>query len=249
MNFIKIIIVSFTALFLFVSCEKEHLCDCFKSTGKNDKIKKNLSEFNEIEVNDMFNVYITQDTTNTIIIEGGKNLIPYIDTEISNNRLVIQNKNKCNWVRSYKKELNIYIHAKTPDFIYLKGESNIYSTNTINADSINIDVRAGASKVDLDINSRASSIVVHAGTGDFTLRGNTKNNFIYSNGNSYIFTDNLECNYSFLSNTSTGDCYVNVSGELYVGKISHGNVYYKGNPSKVTVKEYLSTGKVINLEE
>src|SRR6185436_10689371 len=124
-------------LFMFSSCKKENMCDCFKSTGSTFTEKRVLGDFDQLEVNDNIDVVLVEDTLNYAEVEAGKNLIDLIDTKIDNNQLNIANRNTCNWVRSYKKEITVTVHFKQLKQIVHYGSKEIVSSNIIHADVLN----------------------------------------------------------------------------------------------------------------
>ena len=69
------------------------------STGKTITEVRQPGNFNEIELDNNINLYITQGNYNQITIEAGENLMKRITTNVSNNCLYIKNQNTCNWVR------------------------------------------------------------------------------------------------------------------------------------------------------
>jgi len=239
------VFIFYCSVFLiFISCTKENKCHCIKTTGKIIKKEILLSDFNEIQINNIFDVYITNDTVNKIVIEGGKNIVPFITSEVNNQSLKISNKNKCNWLRSYKKELNLYISAKSLNSIIINGESNIYSTNTIICHELNVVVNSGIAKADLTINSDIAHLTVHAATGDYTLRGKTGTGYLYSFGTCYIMATDLECDFMYITNKSTGNDFISVKKEIGAEINGSGNIYYNGNPATIKIKE-TSSGRLI----
>ena len=157
---------------LNISCSKDRLCNCFYKSGKTERKEIVLEEFNEIHINNIFNVYISQDTTNKIIIEGGKNLISNIKANVDNKILEISDKNKCNFLRNYETR-NLYISVKPYNLkrIAIYGEVNLYSTDTINSDEIEIVVFSGIAQTDLILHNKVTRLTIHAATGSYTIRG------------------------------------------------------------------------------
>ena len=178
------------------ACNKENQFDCFKSTGKIINSERQLNDFKELEIDDVFNVFIAKDTINKIIIEGGKNLLPLIITEVKDGKLYIKNNNKCNWVRSYKKELNIFLYTQSLEHIFLYGESKIMSYDTLDIEVFTIDNWSRASKIELTINCSSSHLNIHGGTGSYTLKGISGVSYIYSHGTGHVFADNLKTGYT-----------------------------------------------------
>jgi hypothetical protein len=238
--------IFFIMFFFLFSCIKENKCICFKTTGKNIKKEILLSDFYEIQINNIFNVFITEDTINKIVIEGGKNLVPFIKVDNQSHSLSISDKNKCNWLRSYKRNLNLFISVKPSKLnsIIINGECNIFSTNTINGNELNIIVYSGIAKMDLSVDNQVTRLTVHAATGDYILKGNTTFAYIYSFGTCYIFANKLISDIVYITNKSSGNDYVYANNEIE-GEIAYiGNIYYSGDPDKIIIKQS-SSGRLI----
>src|SRR5690242_20273176 len=99
MKTIKYISLCFVLCLLLFSCKKESLFDCFKSTGDIVTERRNIGTFTETIIYNNVNVIIVQDSLTYLEINAGENLLPLITTEIRNGKLIIENNNKCNWVR------------------------------------------------------------------------------------------------------------------------------------------------------
>ena len=243
MKVVKFLFLSLVCLNL--SCSKDRLCNCFYKSGKTERKEIILDEFNEIHINNIFNVYLTQDTINKITIEGGKNLIPNIKATVDNKVLEISDKNKCNFLRNYETR-NLYISVK-PNIlrrIAIYGEINLYSTDTINSDELEIVVFSGIAQTDLILHNNVTRLTIHAATGSYTLRGISPTVYYYSFGTGWIFADKLKSDYISVSNKSTGDAYIYASKEIS-GNIDYiGNVYYSGNPAVINVIQ-TSKGRLI----
>ncbi len=237
-----------TILIFASSCKKEHMCDCFIRTGDITTQSRDLADFETIVAKDIFNVYISDDTTNSITIEGGENLIKNIFTEIENETLLIENQNTCNWTRSYKKDLYIYISATNLKNISIEGPINLYSTNTLKFDTLRIDINTGISSLDIDVDNSHTSLRIHSGTGDYKLSGKTNYSYLYSCGNSYINAQNLITNFTHIVHRSTGSSNVNVKEKFLIENIEHGTVYYTGNPDEKTIQNISKNGSLIKLD-
>lgn len=244
-QFFKNIILLLFIMSIF-SCKKENLCDCVKSTGK-ETTEERIPEaaFNEIELFDKINLFIQQDTVQKIKVEAGEHLLPLIETSIKDNKLTIKNNNKCNWVRSYKKEINVYLSVKNLNQLTYRGVGNISSLNTIVTDSIKIESWNGSGSINLTLNTKSSIAAIHTGSVDITLKGYSGVSCVYSIGNGFIYAEELETGYTFLNNSGTGNCSVWVTKELGVEMHSTGDVYYKGNPYSILYSDITGEGKLI----
>ena len=234
------------ALLVIISCKKENKSDCLKSTGNIIKEERVAGDIKAIELYDQINLIITQDTVNKITVEGGEHLLPLIITEMNNDTLVIKNNNKCNWVRSFKKEINVHLSVKDLAQIVSYGSGDITSTNTLTNDLFILEMWTGGGSADLSINAIYSYFKIHTGSSDITVKGYATSNFIYIRGNGWMWLDDLITNYTSVTSLGTGDCYVNADQTLNISIYYLGNVYYSGNPNlSIIYTDTSGTGKLI----
>lgn len=242
----KIILFVFNAvLIIAASCNKENRCDCFKNSGSITTESRIIPDFNKIYLEDNINLFITQDTICSLTVEAGKHLLKSIKTEVTDNCLYLKNENKCNWVRSFKNKINVYLkYREIKNIIYYEGSGNIKTTDTLHADYFQLDDWNGSGTIDLTINTKTSWFNLHTGPADLIVKGISGVNYLYSVANGPADLRYLKTGYTFMTNNSTNNCYVNVAKEFEV-KIGYvGDVYYTGNPYKIT-SEISGSGKLI----
>jgi hypothetical protein len=219
------------------------MCDCLKGTGDIVKEKRSVPDFSSIEVNDNIYVTLTQDTINTVEVEAGKNLLPLIKTEMRGSQLVITNDNTCNWVRSYKKDIHVYLHVKNLEYIWSYSNKDINSTNTLTTPIINIfNFLNGDIKV--DIASQESYTKQMGAGGDMTVTGTTDYSFIFDQGYGFVHLENLQTRRTVIGQHGTGDVHLNTSDSLDVEILSSGSVYYSGNPL-IVQRPSIGSGRLI----
>jgi hypothetical protein len=215
----------------FCSCKKENMCDCIKRTGSIVNVSREITGFDKIVVEDNVNVFITQDSTYAVEVEAGKNIEPLIKAEVTGGTLTIQNKNRCNWTRSYDKPLNVYVKMPVIKYITSNGTGNIKSLNTIT--SISFDVRTeNSGNIELTVNN--SKVISHMfGYGDITLHGTTSEHDCSIGGNGFLYCSDLHTGYTWVQSFTTGLCYVNASNLLICQIEQIGDVYCYGHPTMV----------------
>ncbi|MFA6923007.1 MAG: head GIN domain-containing protein [Bacteroidales bacterium] len=234
-------------LTLFLSCKKENRCDCFTGTGSIVKESREINNFYFVKVYDNINLILTQDTVNKIEVEAGKNLLPNIKTEINNNTLSISNNNKCNWVRSFKKQINVYLSVKNLYYLGCRTSGNIISTNTIiTPDTFSIEGRNSSCSIKLTINTKKSFIRMHTGAQDVTINGIVDKNYMYAAGNAFIDCRNLIANNTEINHRCSGDFFAYGKNSLGGDFTGNGNLYYYGNPFLINIKHPNGKGKLIN---
>jgi hypothetical protein len=150
----------FVAL-LVSSCQKANRLDCIKRTGSITTENRVLGSFSIIEVYDNVQVFLIQDTSNFVLIKAGENLLSNITTNIEGQTLVIKNKNKCNFTRSYKYQIEIYIHFKKLDELIYRGTGPITSLNTLVNDTFTFNSWDGTDSVKLNIRSYLWSMPIY----------------------------------------------------------------------------------------
>ncbi len=231
-------------LFLFTSCKKENMCDCLKSTGKEVKETRQTDVFEEISLEDNINLFITQDTFNRIIVEAGEHLQKLIKTEVRENCLYITNDNTCNWVRSYDKQINVYLSMKNLRRLISKGSGDIISTDTIRANILDVNNDGGTGVIDMLVDANESYFRELIGPADFKIKGKSNYNYIWTAGYGKMDCRDLISYDALIVNNGTNDCYVNVSNNLKAVIFNTGNIYYSGNPKNIN-KTVEGSGKVL----
>ncbi len=219
-------------ILFFSSCKKEHMLDMFKSTGKIVTETRDLAPFNDIEIgNNKINVIITQSTIYQVKVEAGEHLIKSVTTEVRDGKLYIENENKCNFMRSYKKEINVYIQVPNLINIYHDGTGKVTATSTLISDTLDI-VTKSAGDVALDVNAYLLRTHLHS-CADVTVTGNCHDHLCYATGNGFCNAGSLATSYTWIFAKTTGDIHVQVGSLFIVDIESIGDVYYSGNPPTV----------------
>jgi hypothetical protein len=214
------------------SCKKSGT-DCFISTGKIIKQERIVTDFDTIIARENVDIILTQDTVNSVVVEAGEKIIGGIKTVIDNRQLLINNNNTCNWIRSYDKPLNVYVHVKNLRKIYYLSAGNIITTNVLTPESFMLDVWGGCGSIDLSLNVIQGFIYEHMGTADITVRGRAIYNSVVSGDFGLLQLKDLSTDFTYVSSSGTNDCYVNVVRYLEATIRSIGNIYYTGKPDTV----------------
>jgi len=243
----KNIIKSLTLLIVFapfiISCKKENMGDCFKSTGDISVQYRTLATFDTIEVWDNISVFLTADTFFEVKVEAGEHLLPMIKTEVSNNRLIIKNNNKCNWVRSFKVPINVYVTMPSPGGIINEGNYTFKSMNTLSGRTLMIKM-SGSGDVDLKLDIPQLLVNISASDGDLLLDGKAIESYIFCIGSTIVKASSFETEKTYITHHGTGHMYVNASTEIGANIDWIGNVYYSGT-ANVAYANYTSSGRLI----
>jgi hypothetical protein len=230
-------------VFILQGCDKENRWDFFKRTGEMVLVEREVLPFTDIVVgNNKVNIYITQDSNFSVKVQAGKNLVDLVTTEVREGRLYVEDNNKCNFMRSYKYPINVFIHMPRVLHIFHAGAGLIQSTNVLTGDTIDV-ITKSSGDVDLTVNCYRVSTHLHS-VGDVYLSGTCSDNICFATGNAFLYSQNLVSGYGWVFSNTSGQIYVNITGWFIVTIKSLGDVYCRGNPP-IVEETYLGSGKLI----
>jgi hypothetical protein len=221
-------------LFFVAACTKENALDCFKSNGKEITETRYLDGFNKIQAYDKIEYTIVQGNEFKAEITAGSNIMSSIKTTVKDSVLAIHNKNKCNFVRGYKKQIKVKITLPRLQKIENLGVGNIHFDPNFKQDSIFV---RSENTGDTYINGNYYLITTSSyGHGNIIVEGNCNTLYVYINGTNFFKGENLNvANYAFIESFSIANAYIKSpnNGVFECNIHSDGNIYYSGNPSLI----------------
>ena len=205
-----------------------------------DIITKNIeiSNFDQMYVNDIFDINLIQDSVCKIEIIAESNLIPKLNFTIDENKILhISNDNTANWIDNYNKPI-LNISVDTLWFITVNSPSKIISQNTLLTPELKIISSAEYSDISLNINCENFYFACSETSGGKMYVEGKTNSFTANQRGSYeINSENFISNYVYITQESIANCYIHVLKELSIEIFRSGYIYYKGDPNKI---EYLN---------
>lgn len=236
-------------LILLVSCEKGTINNCFNTTGNIIEQERLVKDFNNILLKDNVSLILRKSETNGIIVEAGSNIVDGVITAVDEyGVLEIRNENNCNWIRSFDSPINVYLNYIDIDTIEYRSIGNISTVNTMFTDTLWLRVHEGAGTIEMDINVAGLYCSLHYGTADIVLSGKCGLSYVYSASFGLIDLVKLETGIVYINNRSSNDVYLNVTAELGATIENIGNIYYRGNPSTISIDK-IGTGELIKLPD
>jgi len=227
----KIIVSTLLSLSLF-SCHFD-----FGETGNGNVTieDRNVTEsFTSIKATEGLNVYLTQSDTESITVEADENLQELIITEVENGVLKIHTKKNIGRSKSKK----VMVSFKTISGITSTSGSNVYSTNTIKVDDLELKSTSG-SNMTLEINTTALNSKSTSGS-NLRLSGSTSQIIAEATSGSNIKAGDLNSESSEVKATSGANITVNTSKKLVAKASSGGHVKYYGDPETVDKSDDVS---------
>src|SRR5262249_41007713 len=133
-----------------------------RGSGKVVSEPRNVSGFREVVLKGSGNLSIEVSGTESLTIEADDNLLPYLTSDVSGNRLTLGTKDNTNIAPS--KEITYKLTVKDLDNIELAGSGNINGKN-LKSDHLKATI-AGSGNITLDGTADESDITV-AGSGNY----------------------------------------------------------------------------------
>lgn len=181
-----------------------------KGSGNIQTEKREVSEFNAVEVGGNFVVEITSQKDFSLEVETDENLLPLIKTEFDGETLRIETERSI----SSSNPLKIRISAPDIENLNISGASKVSIVNLDN-DSLNID-SSGASKINCE--------------------GRTKNLTVDMSGASNFDGENLKAEKVSVDSSGASKATVSVENYLKADLSGASKVVYYGNPANIEKK-------------
>lgn len=196
------------------------------------KETRNVGDFDEIIMRVSGKVLITQGNKNEVILEGDKDLLEEIETEVRGGRLNIKNERERWWSSSRRRErLTVYITVKKLRGAYISGSGDIVSQNTLKTDDFTASI-AGSGDIEIALEADYIEAKI-SGSGNIELSGTSDRARLSISGSGKYVADKLEVGDYRVSMSGSGRGSINLNGDLDVRISGSGKIYYMGSPTSV----------------
>jgi hypothetical protein len=231
---------------LLVTCKKENLCDCFKGTGKQTSEERSLAAFNQVYVQDEIDVHLTEGSEYKIKVEAGKQVIKLVKTIVKDGVLTISDDNKCDFTRSYKRKVIVYLTLPKLRKIENNGLGDVYMDSQFTCDTLNY-YMSNSGNLHLNLNADIVYGGMH-GNGDVYMKGLVNESSVFAGGQGYFYGFDAVAQKMILTLNTSGRMEVNVNSFMKIDMFerSTGDIYYKGYPSSIWKATFAGKGKLID---
>lgn len=234
-------------VFALLSCKKSDERECWKSTGETDSRIAHVATFvDSLFLNDGFLYRLIPDSSEYIVISGGAHVIPFVEIEELNGRITVTDRNTCNFLRSFKKKIEVEIHLNQMSYLRYTGGGEVVASDTLHCPELRVFIVDGAGPVSMTLESGYTEFVIAHGYGDFTLKGKSLSTFLNCQSNGFCDTRDLITSGDLrIRSSSSADMRVNAQGSQFFAEIyGRGSIRYSGFPNSInaTIK---GTGALI----
>ncbi len=201
----------------------------------------NVSGFNSIETDGPFNLMIKIDGTESLKLDVDDDLVKNIQISVVNEKLNIRLKK--NLSPSYHiNKANIYISAKSLEFIENAGSGNVELESGIDAKELKL-VLSGSGYVKTAVKT-ANLVAKLTGSGSLFISGTADNANLRLTGSGQIMGKELAAKSVSAAITGSGNIFVGANESISGNITASGNVVYSGK-AVVTGSHYTSSGRIV----
>lgn len=237
------------AVIFLVSCNSENAPDCFQNTG--DLIQKEIEVgvFTKITSFKNVELFVTQGTTQKVVVETGEYLIDDIEIRVENGQLLLKDNNTCNLTRDYGVTK---VHVTTPNLTQIRNSSTlaVHSVGILNFE--NLELRSeddsgdfyNVGNFNLEVNCTNLRVTINNITNTFISGQATNLRVNHASGDGRFEGRNLIANNVVIYHRGTNDITVNPQLSLTANLVSTGDVIVTNTPAVLDIEEQFN-GRVI----
>ena len=204
----KTLLITLAVIIIIIFFIKNNLTkNKIQGSGNIISESRELNNFTSIILLGSIDVNIKTSESNNCVVVADDNLIPYIKTEVVNNKLNISLN------ESYSSEEKLVININTPNYdeVSLSGSGNI-----------NI----------LDFKNNNLSLNI-SGSGNITGNGEVETLVVKINGSGNLMSKEIKSKSATITINGSGDGEVFASDSISAKINGSGNIKYFGNPENV----------------
>lgn len=215
--------------------------DSISGNATLDSLHHEVSKFDTIEILGPFEITLKKGNRHNITIVGESNLLPYVEFDVNNNKLVLRTSNNKRLHGKTKDPIRIAVTAKELSKIYVIGSGKISSSNSLFSKHLLLEL-IGSGEIQFPVKSQTVSVHI-TGSGNIHLTGSCKTVKGKIIGSGHINSSGLQSQNSFLRLTGSGQANINCSGKLKAAIDGTADVVYKGAPKSVEISTWLGGEK------
>ena len=209
--------------------------------GKISHETRDTKMYESIELIGSLDVELVKGIEGVIKVEAEENLLEYIQTQVSNSRLIIKVKKGYDVRPSLRKRIVVTVPFEHISGLSLVGSGNLESTDILKTDQFTASLSGSG---DINLNIRSKRIIAElAGSGDLKLLGNTDYFEASLDGSGDISAYQMSTKTALVSLAGSGDIQLFVTENLDASIAGSGDIDYKGNPLKVE-KSIIGSGVI-----
>lgn len=226
----KTAFITMMSLLFLTSCAQDKI----RGNGNHITETRTVSaNFDKVESAGAFDVIIKDAPQDgKIKLEGDSNILEKIEVEVQGNTLVL--KTKKGFSINFNGNVEITFSAQNLKSVGLSGSGSILTEGVQKTDDFNVGL-SGSGDIDVKVSAQHVTAGL-SGSGNINLDGNAESLKTAISGSGDIDAYQLKADKVDVGISGSGNTKVYTDGEINAAIGGSGDVYYKGNPTKVNAK-------------
>ena len=209
-----------------------------QGSGNIVKEDRPVNDFDQVVLNGIGKLVITQGDSESLVIEADDNILPIITAEVKNRVLTIGFDEKIRLVT--KADITYTLKLKDLKGLEISGLGEA-TLPSLRSDALSLGM-SGSGKIQIDDLQATTLTVNSSGLGAFDAAGQVDSISLNFSGAGFFNAENLKANSATLTINGTGTATVWVADQLDVNISGGGYVKYYGNPQ--VTKNVSGLGKI-----
>ncbi len=245
-----------THLYYFFIVSLSLLSSCSNFLFEDDDLVNqtlDVPNIHKIQVENIFNIELIQDTVEYIIATGTKNQLKKLDVSSKDNTYSLKQSYN-NLLKNYS-PIKLEIHFKNINDILINSPVNISNTETLNLNNLNILVLEEAELVEMDLNLDCKKLIFHVkGTvsGLYKFKGECPSASYTLNGTTNLMALDFKSQNINIAQNSIGEAHLFAEKTLNATIYNFGDIYYKGQPviteKRIQINNQSPTAEIISID-
>jgi len=213
-----------------------------RGDGNIENMQIEVGNFEKINIGGNYNVTLIQSNESKVNIETDQNLLAYINTEVHDGTLSINNVHKL----KSSDGINIDVYFRSVEKLYSTGASKIVNDGIITSNALAISL-SGAGAIELEIETSTLKVNL-TGAGVIKLSGQTEYQEIHLSGAGGLSAKELKCEVCSINLSGLGGAEVYAEEKLEATITGLGGIIYSGNPA-IIERQVTGIGRIKRAEE
>lgn len=194
---------------------------------------RKISNFHGISSAGSYDVYVKMGSTESLRIDGDKDVIENIETVVENGILKIRNSGPGkNWWNNGN--IKIYITAKSLNYLTVSGSGNMKVDETLKSNKINVKI-SGSGNMNLNVAATTLNISI-SGSGNMKVSGHATKTNIDISGSGELEGNKLKTSICNVKVSGSGNASIYANEELNASISGSGDISYWGKAKVNQVK-------------
>lgn len=201
--------------------------------GEGEIVKQELdiSSFNGVKLGFSGNIYLTQGSSQKVIVESQQNIIDNIKRDVKNGVWYVTFDRN---VRTHK-GVKVYITMPTLTEVGVSGSGNIVTESSFTGLGHVETYVSGSGDIEADLQANSVEGAI-SGSGEITLKGSSGSLKMRISGSGDVMAEDHKTDDCEITISGSGDAKVWATGTLEATVSGSGDIRYKGEPSNVKAR-------------